>query len=334
MRGTCRRTIISVPQKTRAGKTSFFKSFFNLCYTVSMSFIYEKIETGGQAGIEILGYEGTVRKLTVPETIEGLPVLSIGRHAFTDKNTGIEEITLPKTVRCIRAFAFYFCSDLRRLILWDSVDDYYDGAIRTSAGLCDIELEMRENRYELVRRILEDSDRKLRVLFRFPDYALQLVFPDYNNNSVEDTRAQTFHIHIEGSGFSYRECVRNNGIRIREYDSLYRRALSADNLRISIEIAVGRLMYPAELTEASADAYRAHIRSAMDTALELSMQPENADWLELFMREELLDEAGLDKALKLVSERRMTAMTGLLMDYRRRKLKPGTKSRLSLDGLF
>ncbi len=299
-----------------------------------MPFIYEKTETGGREGIEILGYEGTTRRLIIPEMIEGLPVLSIGRHAFTDKNTGIEEITLPKTARCIKAFAFYFCSDLRRLILTDSINDYYDGAIRTSSGLCDIELEMREQRYELVRRILEDSDRKLRVLFRFPDYALQLVFPDYNNNSVEDTRAQTFHIHIEGSGFSYRECVRNNGIRIREYDSLFRRALSADNLKISIEIAVGRLMYPAELTEASAEAYRAHVSSNINLALELAMRPENSDWLELFMREELLDEAGFDYALKLVSERRMTALTGLLMEYRRQKLKKEAKAPLSLDGLF
>jgi hypothetical protein len=298
-----------------------------------MPFLYEKIRIKEQDGLEILGYEGPARKLNVPETIEGLPVISIGKRAFTDQNKGLEEITLPKTILAIQSFSFYFCDTLRKIKLYDRVKDYYDGAIRTSSGICDVEIEMLDGRYELIRRILDDSDRRMRILFRFPDYALQLVFPDYHSNSIEDTRAQTFHIRIEGSGFSYRECVRKDGIRIKEYDSLFRRALSADNPEISISIAAGRLMYPAELSETEANVYRDHLRAEMPRALEMAIKPENEDWPELFMREALLDDEALDLALQLASERKQIALTGQLMDYRNRILGTKKPEKLSLSSL-
>ena len=303
-----------------------------------MPFLYDKIKIKSSSGaetdgVEILGYEGPARKLNVPETIEGLPVISIGKRAFTDQNKGLEEIALPKTILAIQSFSFYFCDTLRKIKLYDHVGDYYDGAIRTSSGICDVEIEMLDGRYELIRRILDDSDRRMRILFRFPDYALQLVFPDYHSNSIEDTRAQTFHIRIEGSGFSYRECVRKDGIRIKEYDSLFRRALSADNPEISISIAAGRLMYPAELSETEANVYREHLRAEMPRALEMAMKPENEDWPELFMREALLDDTALDLALQLASERKQIALTGQLMDYRNRILGIKKPEKLSLSSL-
>ncbi len=298
-----------------------------------MPFLYEKTRIKEQDGLQILGYEGPARKLNVPETIEGLPVISIGKRAFTDQNKGLEEIALPKTILAIQSFSFYFCDTLRKIKLYDHIEDYYDGAIRTSSGICDVEIEMLDGRYELIRRILDDSDRRMRILFRFPDYALQLVFPDYHSNSIEDTRAQTFHIRIEGSGFSYRECVRKDGIRIKEYDSLFRRALSADNPEISISIAAGRLMYPAELSETDANVYRDHLRAEMPRALEMAMKPENEDWAELFMREALLDDEALDLALQLASERKQIALTGQLMVYRSRVLGIKKREKLSLSSL-
>ena len=77
-----------------------------------MHFSYEKTEIGNAAGIRILGYEGDAHKLGVPETLEGLPVLSIGKQAFSERNTGLEEIILPAGIREIESFAFSFCGCL------------------------------------------------------------------------------------------------------------------------------------------------------------------------------------------------------------------------------
>lgn len=296
-----------------------------------MPFLYEKITLYGREGIEITGFEGNAKKLTVPEYIDGLPVLSIGKNAFNDSCRELRSVALPRGIKQIRAFSFYFCSSLRSVSLYDGVEDYYDGAIRTSAGISDIEIYMTENRYELVRRLLEDSDRKLRVLFHFPDSSLQLIFPDYNSNMIEDTRAQTFHIRIEGSGFSYRECVRKDGIRTAEYDSMFRRALSGDFPEISAEIAMSRLLYPTGLGEKAAAVYRDHIKSKIDDVLRMAFLPENPGWLELLIREELISEEKTDLALRLAGERKLPEAAGQLMEYRRRTFSPAAGTVFSLD---
>ena len=289
-------------------------------------------------GLEITGWSGGARKLAVPETIDSLPVLSIGRHAFTEQHRGLEEVILPASIRVIRAFSFYFCPDLRKITLWDGVEDYYDGALRTSAGVREICLNMGCGRYELARRILEDSDRRLRISFTYPDApeeTLTLIFPDYENSSIEDTRAQTFHFRIDGSGFSYRECVRNDGIRIKEYDGLFGRALSADNENVSAEIAASRLLHPAGLSPEAAESYRSHLRANMPRAIRLAMLPENEDWPELFMRERLLSEEDIALALEEAGTRKLPALAGALMEYRRQQFgaPSAAAAPLSLGGL-
>ncbi len=298
-----------------------------------MSYRYQEITLRGKKGIEITGYEGSEKKLSVPAEIDGLPVISVGKEAFTDANKGLAEITLPESVECIRAFAFYFCTDLHKLILTDSVTDYYDGAIRTSSGVSEIDVTLYERNTELVHRIIEDSDRKMRVTFTFKDAGeekLRLVFPAYNSNSIADPRAQTFHIRIEGSGFSYRECLRQDGLRIKEYDSLFRKAV-ADDTDLAIDIAVARLMYPNRLSTADEEAYRAHLERNITRAVELSFLPANEDWPDVLIGAKLLDEAALDYALRLASEKGETELVSRLMDYRHEALSTPKQAALSLD---
>lgn len=307
-----------------------------------MPFQYQRININNIDGLEITGYEGNAKKLAVPASLDGFPVISIGKNAFTDSNRELTEVRLPESILAIKAFSFYFCSNLRKLILSDSVENFYDGAIRTSSSIDEIEICLHSERSELVHRILEDCDRKMSVHFHFLSDAsadtggedLRLIFPSYNSNSIEDTRAQTFHMHIEGSGFSYRECVRQNGIMIREYDSLLSKAF-ADDPDISVEIAVYRLMYPYMLSEADAENYKSHIRRNIMRAVRLSSLDENEAWTQLLINEQLLDEASVDEALKLAGEHKNAAAVSLLMDYRHRELapQPAAAAPLSLDEL-
>ena len=88
-----------------------------------MPLTYEKIQYLREDCIEITGYEGTVRVLTVPDTIEGLPVRSIGKHAFAGRKD-LQEAVLPPSVKRLSLFAFHNCADLRRMSLYDSAEDY------------------------------------------------------------------------------------------------------------------------------------------------------------------------------------------------------------------
>ena len=296
-----------------------------------MNFTYEKVHIGGQSGIRILSCDDLQKKLRIPEAIDGLRVLSIGKQAFNEHNSGLEEVVLPDGLAELQSFAFSFCSGLKKLILSDGIRLFHDGAVRTCFALRDIELKMSSHDYTLARRLLGDSDRRLRITFRLPGHDIRLVFPEYYSNSIEDTKSQAFHIRIDGTGFSYRECVCTGGIRLREYDGLFRRTLSSDEPAVPLEIAAARLMYPQGLSEAAKEVYCTYLKEHMDEALKLSFLPENDGWPEMLLTEALLSREDIDPALRLASFYRKTEFSGELLEYRRRNFQDRKGAVLTLS---
>ena len=87
-----------------------------------------------EQGIKIISYKGTAEHVTVPEKIDGLPVISVAAGAFVDK--GVKSVTLPKTLLKIEDGAFVGCSSLETLYFPNSIyylsDAIFDGATYTS----------------------------------------------------------------------------------------------------------------------------------------------------------------------------------------------------------
>lgn len=84
---------------------------------------YEEYEGGG---IEITRYNGKEWDLTVPATIDGRAVKSIGQFAFMHIN-GLMAVTIPEGVENIERDAFLMCENLKSVTLPDSV---------TAIGIC------------------------------------------------------------------------------------------------------------------------------------------------------------------------------------------------------
>src|SRR5688572_26791709 len=61
--------------------------------------------------ITITGYTGPGGNVTIPATINGRSVTSIGFGAF-EAVTSLTAVTLPSTVRMVEGQAFYRCSNL------------------------------------------------------------------------------------------------------------------------------------------------------------------------------------------------------------------------------
>ncbi|HHW93290.1 MAG TPA: leucine-rich repeat protein [Clostridiaceae bacterium] len=71
----------------------------------SAVFIYEVIDEG--TAIRITGWTGTETTVTIPETIDGLPVTEITRGDVSSfQSRGLTDVTLPKTVKKIGDYAF------------------------------------------------------------------------------------------------------------------------------------------------------------------------------------------------------------------------------------
>ena len=85
-----------------------------------MPLVYDTIEYQREECLEITGFEGSVKNLTIPEQIGGLAVRSIGRHAF-ERRADLQEVSLPASLRRLSLFAFHNCANLRKITLHDRV---------------------------------------------------------------------------------------------------------------------------------------------------------------------------------------------------------------------
>jgi hypothetical protein len=76
--------------------------------------------------INIAGYNGSGGDVTIPSTINGLPVIGIGNYAFSDLSS-LTSISIPNSVINIGGYAFFGCSGLSSVVIPNSVSSigYY-----------------------------------------------------------------------------------------------------------------------------------------------------------------------------------------------------------------
>ena len=84
--------------------------------------------------VTITGYTGNGGDVTVLDTIDGLPVTTIGSCAFNEC-TGLTSITLPDSITTIEWSAFEGCTSLTSITLPNSVTTIGFSAFEGCTGL-------------------------------------------------------------------------------------------------------------------------------------------------------------------------------------------------------
>ena len=294
-----------------------------------MPFLYKKIDYRGESCIEITGFEGTARSLTIPDRLEDLPVRSIGKHAFAGRKD-VQEVSLPQSVRRLSLFAFHNCSVLRTMSLFDSVDDYYDGVIRQCGALEEITIRGSGRSFTLMKEMLEDNDRAMSFHLYLPEGEIRLSFPDYALIASENTMARTIQFAYEGGGYAYRNCVRKKEIRFREYDRLFP-FMEHDDPEFAAVIASDRLMFSHDLDQSSQERYTNFLHDHAGDALKSFIRKSQMDKVRLITENGLADREALSEALKLASDRKETAICAVLMESGRKEAGKGQELSLEPD---
>ena len=96
-------------------------------------YTYRVIDTGA----EIMEYYGQGGEITLPETLDSLPVVSVGLCAFIMR-TDLTAVTLPKTLRHIGGSAFEGCSALTSITLNDGLETIEYRAFASCTALREI----------------------------------------------------------------------------------------------------------------------------------------------------------------------------------------------------
>ena len=279
-----------------------------------MSYLYEhKKDRKGQEYIEITGYEGTIRHLSVPAIIEDLPVRSIGKSAFSGRED-LFRVELPATIDTLGRYVFYNCKNLRSISLHDGVEDYYDGVIKQCQSLSEITLHQERDSFSVMKELLADNDRRL--TFTVEPIGLRLTFPAYVYDFVEDVEARVLHHKIEGSGYPYRECVTRKGVDLLAYDKLFSHVIS-DDYEAAIMVALNRLRYPIELEDAAKEQYAQYLEQNARVVLLKLIEQECDEEIRYLCEECLITKDALEDGLYEAADKKLSAITAILMEYQR-----------------
>ena len=85
------------------------------CYVDSTAYVYK---TQADGSVSIVGYNGNLTALTIPESIMGMTVKEIGASAFRG-STSLTSVTIPNSI-AVREYAFADCEKLSEVVMDDS----------------------------------------------------------------------------------------------------------------------------------------------------------------------------------------------------------------------
>ena len=239
---------------------------------IAMKFIYTRIKDE----IRIDKIENPEAVIYVPEQFEDCPVTELGSYVLA--HSAVEEIYLPPYVRKIGAYGFYECEQLKRIYCYSRVLDLGAGLFAGVPAVEYLDITEFPGERSCLKEMLAELRQTLRVqLHQMPAAASEaaearLIFPEYYEDSVENTPARIVSIETHGCGHRYRYCFAGRVFQYRGYDELFPHVQVQEQEELVTELALGRLMYPRELAEKFREHYLNYVRKHWKTAGKLLIQ--------------------------------------------------------------
>lgn len=260
-----------------------------------MNFIYTRIKDE----IRIDKIENPEAVIYVPEQFEDCPVTELGSYVLA--HSAVEEIHLPPYVRKIGAYGFYECEQLKRIYCYSRVLDLGAGLFAGVPAVEYLDITEFPGERSCLKEMLSELRQTLRVQLHQMQAAAseetavvfgnaaertavpgsqdtadeneaRLIFPEYYEDSVENTPARIVSIETHGCGHRYRYCFAGRVFQYRGYDELFPHVQVQEKEKLVTELALGRLLYPRELSEKFREHYLTYVREHWKTAGKLLIQ--------------------------------------------------------------
>lgn len=280
---------------------------------------------------------GEEQRIEIPEQIDGSPVSEVQAYAFSYSagsdgqqavcGEQLKEIILPKTLRRIGNYAFYGCRKLEKMTISHQTEDIAGGAFTGCHALKTLDIRMDDAFGYCLKDILSELHQELRVNLLFESgESAQLLYPEYYEESVENTPARILETHFLGSGYHYRQAFRDGKINFREYDRLFSEATAWESEDFCIELAFLRLQQPYRLNEEAQGMYISWLMEHRMSA---------AAWCIVFEQTERMEYLSMlvdwtkEEIMTLIEEanrRNRVEIQSFLLDYQHEHFRPKKKT--------
>lgn len=238
-----------------------------------------------------------------PEALLECGMLEDGTPVVTARE--LTSISLPQGVRKIGAYAFYLCEKLEKLSFFDAVSDLGAGLFTGCLGIREVDIRMTEGEKSCLKEVLAELRQTLRVNIydKKGNILSRLIFPEYFEESIENTPARILTLEVHGCGHRYRNAFSGTQLQYPVYDKLFAHIQVQEKAELVTELALGRVRFPMQLGEERKSVYeeylKAHGREMVRLAFRYPEEMEEilnfagkAGWCTKTCMEEMLDEAG------------------------------------------
>ena len=213
----------------------------------------------------ITRYNDSQPQVEVPEEIDGMTVSEIGDYAFA--NTKITRLSLPPSIRRLGRYALYNCNHLSEFSFPGSIRDIGAGAFTGCHHIKKLCVTIDKDSPSCLREILMEIPEELSVKYTCTEGTASLIFPEFFEESIENTPARIISIQTHGSGIQFRNCFLHKKFQFVEYDKCFSFAIVQERFEFLIQLILKRLRYPLCLSEQAKSDYTAYLNDHFDEAI-------------------------------------------------------------------
>lgn len=286
--------------------------------------------------------------LEIPKTIKGRPVTELAGYLFSDTvrrrepppreyegepelcGSRVEEIILPGQIAKVGSYAFYNCFGLKRLSCSSAAEDWGAGVFTGCTGLGHLDIRIAGGRKSCFKDILSELHQTLSVDYRDEDGNLlaKLIFPEFFEESVENTPARIIMREMHGCGHMYRYCFDGSDFRFDEYDTLFPHVKVQEKPGLAVRLALYRLYWPHGLRERAEDEYWNYVRDHAGEGAEGLIRRGERNILGWLARSPRMGNSEIQSMVEASARSGDAQSSALLLDVKHRRYMSGDRSGL------
>ena len=303
--------------------------------SLSQEFIYEV--KNEEICIQKCYSQGNVA--VIPAEINGYPVTELAPYAFSmgavhafgtitsDAQYGLprlageqlEEIVIPKTVKRVGRYAFYNCKNLRRLEFYNSLVDLGAGAFTGCHKVREIMVHFENGKESRLREFLVELAEEQVVTLCYENEEAKVLFPEYYEESIENTPARNLEVFTHGSGMMYRNCFVKKELDFQLYDERFGWAVGKESSETLFHLIFLRLLYPYQLSEKAKGRYLEYLKDNLQKCASWAAQEQREEVLIFLAENCVISAEQMDIVINEANKYGQTVALSSLMDQKHRK---------------